>query len=148
MIIGGRYGLSSKDTNPSQIFAVFANLEKGEQALDSFTVGINDDVTHLSLPLTNHTDVTGEGVSQLIFYGLGSDGTVGANKNTIKLIGDNTDYYAQAYFAYDSKNRAVSPIAIYDLDAIRFARLIWLRKPISFRARWILMLRSMTCCEN
>ncbi|MGD9886687.1 MAG: pyruvate:ferredoxin (flavodoxin) oxidoreductase [Bacilli bacterium] len=103
IIIGGRYGLSSKDTNPSQIFATFENLEKGEKALNSFTVGINDDVTHLSLPLTNHTDVTGEGVSQLIFYGLGSDGTVGANKNTIKLIGDNTDYYAQAYFAYDSK---------------------------------------------
>ncbi|MGD9605446.1 MAG: pyruvate:ferredoxin (flavodoxin) oxidoreductase [Bacilli bacterium] len=103
IIIGGRYGLSSKDTNPSQIFAAFENLEKGEKALNSFTIGINDDVTHLSLPLNNHTDVTGEGVSQLIFYGLGSDGTVGANKNTIKLIGDNTDYYAQAYFAYDSK---------------------------------------------
>ncbi len=103
VIIGGRFGLSSKDTNPSQIFAVYENLEKGEKALNSFTIGINDDVTHLSLPLTNHTDVAGDGVSQLIFYGLGSDGTVGANKNTIKLIGDNTDYYAQAYFAYDSK---------------------------------------------
>ncbi|NLD25895.1 MAG: pyruvate:ferredoxin (flavodoxin) oxidoreductase, partial [Acholeplasmataceae bacterium] len=103
IIIGGRYGLSSKDTDPSQIFAVFENLEKGEKALNGFTIGINDDVTHLSLPLTKDDDVAGDGVSQLIFYGLGSDGTVGANKNTVKIIGDNTDYYAQAYFAYDSK---------------------------------------------
>ncbi len=103
IIIGGRYGLSSRDTNPAQIFAVYDNLAKGDKALNSFTIGINDDVTHLSLPLTNHTDVSGDGVSQLIFWGLGSDGTVGANHNTIKLIGDNTDYFAQAYFAYDSK---------------------------------------------
>jgi pyruvate-ferredoxin/flavodoxin oxidoreductase len=103
MIIGGRYGLSSKDTTPGQIFAVYDNLEKGDKAINSFTIGINDDVTHLSLPVTKEINVAGEGVSQLIFYGLGSDGTVSANKNTIKLIGDNTDYYAQAYFAYDSK---------------------------------------------
>lgn len=103
VIIGGRYGLSSKDTTPGQIFAVYENLEKGEKAIHSFTMGIVDDVTHLSLPTTKNINVTGDGVSQLIFYGLGSDGTVGANKNTIKLIGDNTDYYAQAYFAYDSK---------------------------------------------
>ena len=102
-VIGGRYGLSSKDTNPGQIFAVYENLELGENAKNGFTIGIEDDVTFLSLPVTKEIDVTGEGVSQLIFYGLGSDGTVGANKNTIKLIGDNTDYFAQAYFAYDSK---------------------------------------------
>ena len=103
LIIGGRYGLSSKDTNPSQIFAVYENLAKGENTKKSFTIGINDDVTHTSLELTNHTDVLGDEVSQLIFYGLGSDGTVGANKSTVKLIGDNTDNFAQAYFAYDSK---------------------------------------------
>ena len=103
IIVGGRYGLSSKDTTPGQIFAVYENLEKGEKALNSFTIGINDDVTHLSLPVTRKVDTAGDGVSQLIFYGLGSDGTVGANKNTIKLIGDNTDFFAQAYFAYDSK---------------------------------------------
>jgi pyruvate-ferredoxin/flavodoxin oxidoreductase len=103
LIIGGRYGLSSKDTDPAQIFAVYENLEKSEEALNGFTIGINDDVTHLSLPLKKSIDVAGEGVSQLIFYGLGSDGTVGANKSTVKIIGDNTDYYAQAYFAYDSK---------------------------------------------
>ncbi|MGI6768379.1 MAG: pyruvate:ferredoxin (flavodoxin) oxidoreductase [Bacilli bacterium] len=102
-IIGGRYGLSSKDTDPAQIFAVYENLEKGEKAVDSFTIGIVDDVTHLSLPITKDNDVSGEGVSQLIFYGIGSDGTVGANKSTVKIIGENTDYYAQAYFAYDSK---------------------------------------------
>lgn len=103
LIIGGRYGLSSKDTTPGQIFAVFDNLSKGKDAVNSFTIGIEDDVTHLSLPVTKEVNVSGDGVSQLIFYGLGSDGTVGANKNTIKLIGDNTDFYAQAYFAYDSK---------------------------------------------
>ena len=103
MIIGGRYGLSSKDTTPAQIFAVYKNLAKGKKALDHFTVGINDDVTHLSLPLEAEINVAGEKASQLIFWGLGSDGTVGANKSTIKLIGDNTDNYAQAYFAYDSK---------------------------------------------
>ena len=103
MIIGGRYGLSSKDTDPGQIFAVFENLEKGEKALNDFTIGIIDDVTHLSLPVTRDVDVLGDDVSQLIFYGIGSDGPVGANKSTVKIIGENTDYYAQAYFAYDSK---------------------------------------------
>lgn len=103
MIIGGRYGLSSKDTDPAQIFAVYENLEKGEKAKQVFTIGINDDVTNLSLAGDNAADVANKDVSQLIFYGLGSDGTVGANKNTIKLIGDNTDHYVQAYFAYDSK---------------------------------------------
>ncbi|MDD3382935.1 MAG: pyruvate:ferredoxin (flavodoxin) oxidoreductase [Bacilli bacterium] len=103
IIIGGRYGLSSKNTTPGQIFAVYENLKKGLQAINSFTIGIEDDVTNLSLPIEKEINVAGSGVSQLIFYGLGSDGTVGANKNTIKLIGDSTDYYAQAYFAYDSK---------------------------------------------
>ncbi|MDD2493418.1 MAG: pyruvate:ferredoxin (flavodoxin) oxidoreductase, partial [Bacilli bacterium] len=101
LIIGGRYGLSSKDTTPGQIFAVYDNL--AGEAKNNFTIGIEDDVTFLSLPVTKEINTSGEGVSQLIFYGLGSDGTVGANKSTIKLIGDNTDYYAQAYFAYDSK---------------------------------------------
>ncbi len=103
IIVGGRYGLSSKDTTPAQIFAVYKNLAKGADALDNFTVGINDDVTFLSLPLEAEINVAGDKASQLIFFGLGSDGTVGANKSTIKLIGDNTDNYAQAYFAYDSK---------------------------------------------
>ena len=101
LIIGGVYGLSSKDTTPGQILAVYDNL--AGEAKDHFTIGINDDVTHRSLPVTHEIDTASEGTSQLIFYGLGSDGTVGANKSTIKLIGDNTDYYAQAYFAYDSK---------------------------------------------
>ena len=103
MIIGGRYGLSSKDTTPGQIIAVYDNLAKGKKALEHFTIGINDDVTHLSLPVKKEVNTAGDGATQLIFYGLGSDGTVGANKNSIKIIGDNTDNYAQAYFAYDSK---------------------------------------------
>ncbi|MGL4382396.1 MAG: 2-oxoacid:acceptor oxidoreductase family protein, partial [Bacilli bacterium] len=99
-IIGGRYGLASKDTNPAQIKAVYDHLiNKGH---NFFTVGINDDVTKLSIPLDNSYVVNGDYTSCL-FYGLGSDGTVSANKNSIKIIGDKTDLYAQAYFAYDSK---------------------------------------------
>ena len=100
LIIGGRYGLSSKDTTPAQMIAVFDHL--AGKGFDSFTVGIEDDVTHLSIPVGKEIKLL-EGTSELVFYGLGSDGTVGANKNTIKIIGENTDLYAQAYFAYDSK---------------------------------------------
>ena len=107
-IIGGRYGLSSKDTTPAQIFAVYDNLKASKAKQKArFTIGINDDTTFLSLDCSKYEDekytVGSKSVHELVFWGLGSDGTVGANKNTIKLIGDYTDYYAQAYFAYDSK---------------------------------------------
>lgn len=102
LIVGGRYGLSSKDTTPSQIKAVFDNL-KEDKPKDGFTVGINDDVTHLSLEIRQKIETTPEGTIKCKFWGLGSDGTVGANKNAIKIIGDNTDMYAQGYFAYDTK---------------------------------------------
>ena len=102
MIIGGRYGLSSKDTTPVQIVAVFDNLVSGEPK-PIFTIGIEDDVTFLSLPLKSEISITPKGTFEAKFYGLGSDGTVSANKNSIKIIGDSTDKYAQAYFAYDSK---------------------------------------------
>ena len=101
-IIGGRYGLSSKETTPAQIFAVFNELKKTD-AKQRFTVGINDDVTHLSLTIGENHDVSPKGTIACRFWGLGSDGTVGANKNSIKIIGDHTDMYAQAYFSYDSK---------------------------------------------
>ena len=101
LVIGGRYGLSSKDTTPAQIIAVYENL--AGEAKDSFTIGINDDVTYLSLDVKEEVNTADSDVTQCIFFGLGSDGTVGANKSSIKLIGDNTDNYAQAYFAYDSK---------------------------------------------
>jgi len=100
-IIGGRYGLSSKDTTPSQIKAVFDNL--AGSAKHPFTVGIKDDVTNLSIEVAETIDVTKEDVTECLFWGLGSDGTVGANKNSIKIIGDKTELYAQGYFAYDSK---------------------------------------------
>jgi pyruvate-ferredoxin/flavodoxin oxidoreductase len=102
MIIGGRYGLSSKDTTPVQLIAVFDNLASKEPK-KQFTVGIEDDVTFLSLPLKPEISITPKGTFEAKFYGIGSDGTVGANKNSIKIIGDSTDKYAQAYFAYDSK---------------------------------------------
>ncbi len=101
-IIGGRYGLGSKDTTPDQILAVFKELSKAEPK-KQFTIGIVDDVTHLSLDLDESIDVAGEGTVAARFWGLGADGTVGANKNSIKIIGDHTNMYAQAYFSYDSK---------------------------------------------
>lgn len=102
LIIGGRYGLSSKDTTPAQVLAVFENMKLAEPK-NLFTVGIVDDVTHTSLPLLPEIHVAPKGTYSAKFYGLGSDGTVGANKNSIKIIGDSTDKYCQAYFAYDSK---------------------------------------------
>ncbi len=102
LIIGGRYGLSSKDTTPSQILSVFENM-KLKEPKNQFTVGIVDDVTFTSLPVLPEINVALPGTYSAKFYGLGSDGTVGANKNSIKIIGDNTNKYCQAYFAYDSK---------------------------------------------
>lgn len=102
-IVGGRFGLGGKDTTPDQIFAVFEELKK-DAPKDGFTIGIDDDVTHTSLtPALTDVDLTPEGTTACKFWGLGSDGTVGANKSAIKIIGDKTDMYAQAYFAYDSK---------------------------------------------
>jgi len=100
--VGGRYGLSSKDTTPSQIITVFENLT-AEHPKNNFTVGIEDDVTFLSLPLKPEVDILGSEYISCKIWGLGSDGTVGANKNTIKIIGNNTDQFVQAYFVYDSK---------------------------------------------
>lgn len=102
VIVGGRYGLSSKDTTPAQILSVFNNLKLPEPK-HGFTIGIVDDVTFTSLPVLPEISVAPEGTFQAKFYGLGSDGTVGANKNSIKIIGESTNKYAQAYFAYDSK---------------------------------------------
>ncbi|MCL2398723.1 MAG: pyruvate:ferredoxin (flavodoxin) oxidoreductase [Defluviitaleaceae bacterium] len=102
IIVGGRYGLGSKDVFPSQIIAVFENMKK-YKPLNHFTVGIEDDVTHKSLPVGPYVDVIPEDTKSCKFWGLGSDGTVSANKNAIKIIGDTTDMYSQAYFSYDSK---------------------------------------------
>lgn len=102
VIVGGRYGLSSKDTTPAQIIAVYDNLEQKEPKND-FTIGIVDDVTFKSLPIKTEVSIVKPGTTECKFYGLGSDGTVGANKNTIKIIGSHTDLYSQAYFDYDSK---------------------------------------------
>ena len=102
LIVGGRYGLASKDTTPSMVIAVYENLALPTPK-DHFTVGIVDDVTFTSLPEKAEMALGGEGTFEAKFYGLGADGTVGANKNSVKIIGDNTDKYCQAYFAYDSK---------------------------------------------
>ena len=102
LIVGGRYGLASKDTTPTQILSVYENLALPEPK-NHFTIGIVDDVTFTSLPQKEELALGGEGIFEAKFYGLGADGTVGANKNSVKIIGDNTDKYCQAYFSYDSK---------------------------------------------
>ncbi|MCB5252052.1 MAG: pyruvate:ferredoxin (flavodoxin) oxidoreductase, partial [Candidatus Cloacimonetes bacterium] len=100
-VIGGRYGLSSKEFTPTMVLAIYKHLKKG--GFHGFTVGIEDDVTHLSLPLDEEINTVPEGTISCKFWGLGSDGTVGANKNSIKIIGDHTDMHVQGYFQYDSK---------------------------------------------
>ena len=102
LIVGGRYGLGSKDTTPAQVLAVYENLAMA-MPKNQFTIGIEDDVTFTSLPKKEEIALGGEGMFEAKFYGLGADGTVGANKNSVKIIGDNTNKYCQAYFAYDSK---------------------------------------------
>ena len=102
LIVGGRYGLGSHDTTPAQILSVYDNLAMNAPK-DKFTLGIVDDVTFTSLPMREEIALGGEGMFEAKFYGLGADGTVGANKNSVKIIGDNTDKHCQAYFSYDSK---------------------------------------------
>jgi pyruvate-ferredoxin/flavodoxin oxidoreductase len=102
LIVGGRFGLGSKDTTPTHLKTVFDNLKQSEPK-NHFTIAITDDVTHTSLPIKEDIHLAAEGVTCCKFWGFGSDGTVGANKDAIKIIGDHTDMYAQAYFAYDSK---------------------------------------------
>lgn len=102
LVVGGRYGLGSKDTTPTELNAVFENLNQA-QPKDGFTIGIVDDVTNTSLPIADPIKIQVPGTVRCKFWGLGSDGTVGANKQAIKIIGDHTDKYAQAYFDYDSK---------------------------------------------
>ena len=102
IIVGGHYGLGSSDTTPTMIISVYDNLKLNEPK-DHFTLGIVDDVTFTSLPLEKEMALGGKGIFEAKFYGLGADGTVGANKNSVKIIGDNTDKYCQAYFSYDSK---------------------------------------------
>ncbi|MCI5834081.1 MAG: pyruvate:ferredoxin (flavodoxin) oxidoreductase [Prevotella sp.] len=102
LIVGGRYGLGSKDTTPAQLLSVYENLSLPEPK-NAFTIGIVDDVTYHSLPVHEEVNLSDPSIFQAKFYGLGADGTVGANKNSVKIIGDNTNKYCQAYFAYDSK---------------------------------------------
>ncbi|MCP4011125.1 MAG: pyruvate:ferredoxin (flavodoxin) oxidoreductase, partial [Proteobacteria bacterium] len=102
IVIGGRYGLSSKEFTPGMIRTIYDELKKAKPK-NHFTIGINDDVTHTSLDYDDSFDIEPEGVTRALFFGLGSDGTVSANKNSIKIIGENTALYAQGYFVYDSK---------------------------------------------
>ncbi|MFN8242868.1 MAG: pyruvate:ferredoxin (flavodoxin) oxidoreductase [Ferruginibacter sp.] len=109
--IGGRYGLSSKEFTPAMVKAVFDELQKGKQAKNHFTIGINDDVTHTSLSWDESFSLDESAWRQALFFGLGADGTVGANKNSIKIIGENTDLFAQGYFVYDSKKSGARTVS-------------------------------------
>src|SRR3954462_13201162 len=109
-IVGGRYGLSSKEFTPAMVKAVYDNLAKPEPK-DHFTIGINDDVTHTSLEYDAAFSTEPDSVVRAMFYGLGADGTVGANKNSIKIIGENTSNYAQGYFVYDSKKSGAMTVS-------------------------------------
>jgi pyruvate-ferredoxin/flavodoxin oxidoreductase len=111
LVIGGRYGLSCKEFTPAMVKAVFDELASRERPRNHFTVGIVDDVTHLSLPVDRDFDIEPASVKRGVFFGLGADGTVGANKNSIKIIGEETDNYAQGYFVYDSKKSGAITIS-------------------------------------
>ena len=130
-VFSGRYGLGSKDTTPAQIVATFHNTEKKR-----FTIGINDDVTHLSLEQGPSLVTTPEGTTNCKFWGLGADGTVGANKNSIKIIGDNTDMYAQAYFDYDSKKSG----------GVTMSHLRFGKKPI--KSTYLIHKANFVACHN
>ncbi|MGI6148700.1 MAG: pyruvate:ferredoxin (flavodoxin) oxidoreductase [Firmicutes bacterium] len=126
VIVGGRFGLGSKDTRPSQIIAVYENLKR-EQPQDRFTIGIVDDVSGSSLPETDIVETTPDGTISCKFWGLGSDGTVGANKTAIKIIGENTPLYVQAYFSYDSKKSGGTTVSHlrFGQQPIRAAYLVY-----------------------
>src|SRR5207249_10912394 len=109
-VVGGRYGLSSKEFTPAMIKAVFDNLARPSPK-NHFTVGIEDDLSHTSLDVDSNFSVERDDVVRAQFFGLGSDGTVGANKESIKIIGENTDYFAQGYFVYDSKKSGAMTIS-------------------------------------
>ena len=130
-VFSGRYGLGSKDTTPAQIVATLHNTEKKR-----FTIGINDDVTHLSLEQGPSLVTTPEGTTNCKFWGLGADGTVGANKNSIKIIGDNTDMYAQAYFDYDSKKSG----------GVTMSHLRFGKKPI--KSTYLIHKANFVACHN
>lgn len=135
LIVGGRYGLGSKDTTPAQILAVYKNL--GESApKNHFTIGIIDDVYHSSLDTEDNIETLPEGTVSCKFWGLGSDGTVGANKNAIKIIGDHTDMYAQAYFSYDSKKSG----------GITVSHLRFGKQPI--RSTYLVSKANFVACHN
>lgn len=135
VIVGGRYGLGSKDTTPAQMKAVFENLNQAEPK-NGFTVGINEDVTNTSIPVTDTLSTEPKGTVRCKFWGLGSDGTVGANKNSIKIIGDHTDMYAQGYFSYDSKKSGGVTIS-----HLRFGE-----KPI--RSTYLISEADFIACHN
>ena len=143
MVVGGRYGLSSKQFDPACIKAVYDHIDASSSAgsvgtapRHGFTVGINDDVTHLSLEVDQSFDIEADDVVRAVFFGLGSDGTVGANKNSVKIIGEATEHYAQGYFAYDSKKSGAVTVS-----HLRFG-------PRPIRAPWLIQRAGFVACHQ
>jgi pyruvate-ferredoxin/flavodoxin oxidoreductase len=136
LIIGGRYGLSSKEFTPAMVAAVFDELTSRSQPRNHFTVGITDDVTRSSLPVDRGFDIDDDERVRAVFFGLGADGTVGANKNSIKIIGEETDHFAQGYFVYDSKKSGATTIS-----HLRFGK-----KPI--RSSYLIQRASFVACHQ
>jgi len=134
-VIGGRYGLSSKEFTPAMVKAIFDELEKSAPR-NHFTIGINDDVTHTSLPYDLDFSTEAPDIVRAVFFGLGSDGTVGANKNSIKIIGEETDYYAQGYFVYDSKKAGAVTVS-----HLRFG-------PRPIRSSYLITQASFVACHQ
>jgi len=134
-IIGGRYGLSSKEFTPAMVRAIFAELKK-PQPKNHFTIGINDDVTHTSLDFDTQFNIESDDVTRALFFGLGSDGTVGANKNSIKIIGENTNLYCQGYFVYDSKKSGSQTVS-----HLRFG-------PEPFHAPYLIQSANFIACHK
>jgi pyruvate-ferredoxin/flavodoxin oxidoreductase len=134
-VIGGRYGLSSKEFTPAMVKVVFDELTK-DRSKRHFTVGIVDDVTHLSLPYEDRLDIEPDDVVRAVFFGLGADGTVGANNNSIKIIGEETDNYAQGYFVYDSKKSGATTVS-----HLRFG-------PRPIRAPYLIRSANFVACHH
>ena len=134
-VIGGRYGLSSKEFTPAMVAGVLDALDRDDPPR-RFTVGIDDDVTHLSLPTADFELPRPDGAYQAVFYGLGSDGTVGANKNTVKIVGEHTDLHAQGYFVYDSKKSGAQTVS-----HLRFA-------PSPIRSTYLIEQADFVACHQ
>ena len=145
-VIGGRYGLASKEFTPAMVAAVFDEMKKADPK-QHFTVGIHDDVTHLSLDVRSEFSTEADDVTRAVFYGLGSDGTVGANKNSVKIVGENTPLYAQGYFVYDSKKAGSVTVSHLRFSPRPIKARTWSSKANFVACHQLVFVETSTCCR-